>query len=124
MVDIDGNKVVTIEEFVFSIMGDAAMKYGPLAEMDDINVRLNKAVRSFKESLVAAKEDTDNRASRNASNRMEDMKRNMGSDMVEFMNQMKSGIGMDPSASLRNFCVVNLIVRLEELLRNNYNRHS
>ena len=65
MVDIDGNKVVTIEEFVFSIMGDAAMKFGPLAEMDGINVLLNKAVQSFthlKESLVAAKEDTDNRS--------------------------------------------------------------
>jgi Ca2+-binding EF-hand superfamily protein len=107
MVDIDGNKVVTVEEFVFSIMGDAAMKYGPLAEMDDINVLLNKAVRSFthlKETLVAAKEDTDNRASRNAllRDRMEGMKQNMSSDMVEFMNKMKSGVGIDPSASLQS----------------------
>merc|ERR1712048_534166 len=106
-VDVDGNNVVTIEEFVFSIMGEAAMKYGSLADMETINNLLVKAVRAFaslKETLAAAKEDTDSRARRNADlrNQLEDMKRNMDSGMMDLLKEMGELTGIDPSAGLRD----------------------
>merc|ERR1719361_3112046 len=41
-VDVDHNEVVDQEEFVFSIMGEQAMKYGVLADMEKVNELMSK----------------------------------------------------------------------------------
>merc|ERR1712110_811514 len=83
------------------------MKYGTLADMETINNLLIKASRAFtslKETLTAAKEDTETRALRNADlrNQLQDMKRNMDSGMMDLMNEMAGLAGIDPSAGIRD----------------------
>ena len=46
-VDVDGSQLVEFDEFVFSIMGEAAGKYGPLAEMQTLGELLQMVIKDY-----------------------------------------------------------------------------
>ena len=92
-VDVDVSGLVEWSEFVFSIMGEAASKYGVLADMEDLERLLKNTVseyRILRETLQEVRANNDVRAERNARlrNRLEGMKDEVGAQMNELFSSM------------------------------------
>merc|ERR1711953_309040 len=47
-VDVDASGLVEWDEFVFSIMGEVALKYGPLADMEKLTELLDGVMKDYK----------------------------------------------------------------------------
>eukprot|EP00492_Amphilonche_elongata_P002513 TRINITY_DN276_c0_g1_i6.p1 TRINITY_DN276_c0_g1~~TRINITY_DN276_c0_g1_i6.p1 ORF type:complete len:227 (-),score=64.66 TRINITY_DN276_c0_g1_i6:327-965(-) len=92
-VDIDQSGLVEWSEFVFSIMGEAATKYGVLADMEDLERLLKNTVSEYKilrETLQEVRANNDVRAERNARlrQRLQGMKDEVGAQMNELFANM------------------------------------
>merc|ERR1719204_1563240 len=67
-VDIDVSGLVEWEEFVFSIMGEAALKYGTLADMEKLTGLLDATLKDYsmiQDALAESRSNNDTRALRN-----------------------------------------------------------
>jgi Ca2+-binding EF-hand superfamily protein len=78
-VDVDGTGLVDWDEFVFSIMGEAALKYGTLADMEKLTTLLDSTLKDYnmiRDTLGEVRADNDARAVRNKElrNRLDNMK--------------------------------------------------
>jgi Ca2+-binding EF-hand superfamily protein len=67
-VDVDGSSLVDRDEFVFSIMGEKAMKHGVLADMEKLERLLDVTLKEYiilKDTLGEARVDNEARSKRN-----------------------------------------------------------
>ena len=67
-VDINGSGLVEIDEFMFSIMGESANKYGGLADLERVTTLLGDLTGKYSlmmGSVDGMKEDADERARKN-----------------------------------------------------------
>merc|ERR1719367_2538277 len=83
--DVDGSKHVDVNEFAFAMMGELALKYGPLADMELLNNMLDRVSGNMMAQLAAEgsmKKSAAQQASENDAlrQRLEDMKRQQDSD--------------------------------------------
>eukprot|EP00492_Amphilonche_elongata_P002511 TRINITY_DN276_c0_g1_i2.p1 TRINITY_DN276_c0_g1~~TRINITY_DN276_c0_g1_i2.p1 ORF type:complete len:863 (-),score=234.47 TRINITY_DN276_c0_g1_i2:191-2779(-) len=97
-VDIDMSGLVEWDEFVFSIMGEAALKYGTLADMEKLTTLLDATLKDYgmiQDALAEARANNDTRATRNAElrNRLENMKGDVQSTVNSLIAQM---MNIDP----------------------------
>ena len=97
-VDVDGSGLVEWNEFVFSIMGEKALKYGVLADMETLTVLLDTTAKEYtilKETLGEVREANDQRATRNQQlrDRLETMKADVSSDSNALLTDL---LGVDP----------------------------
>jgi Ca2+-binding EF-hand superfamily protein len=97
-VDIDASGLVEWDEFVFSIMGEAALKYGTLADMEKLTTLLDATMKDYamiQDALSEARANNDTRATRNAElrDRLENMKGDVQSTVNGLIAQM---MNIDP----------------------------
>eukprot|EP00492_Amphilonche_elongata_P002110 TRINITY_DN2396_c0_g1_i1.p1 TRINITY_DN2396_c0_g1~~TRINITY_DN2396_c0_g1_i1.p1 ORF type:complete len:195 (-),score=42.39 TRINITY_DN2396_c0_g1_i1:71-655(-) len=91
-VDINGSGLVEIDEFMFSIMGDKANKYGGLADLERLTGLLGDLTGKYtllQGGMDEMKEDADSRARRNQllRDRLENMKKEVGDTVNGLMDQ-------------------------------------
>merc|ERR1719494_546549 len=101
-VDIDGSGMVQLDEFMFSIMGKKAMKYGPLADLEKLDKMLQSTLGDYLKlsgSLVELKEANEARANKNAllREKLDGMRNEVTSQMNGMFENM---FGLDPSQIL------------------------
>ena len=68
-VDVDGSGSIDWHEFVFSIMGQSALKYGVLADMEELQRLLGNTLKQYtilRETLQEVRANNDVRAERNS----------------------------------------------------------
>ena len=104
-IDVDGTGYVDFSEFAFSLMGEAALNFGALADLETLSEVLKDTahlLEGMKADLANAQMSTEERAARNADlrKRMEDMKRNTAGEMSNLMGKMMSIFGQDPAELL------------------------
>ena len=97
-VDIDGSALVEWDEFVFSIMGEAALKYGTLADMEKLTTLLDATMKDYaliQDTLGEVRANNDTRATRNNElrNRLENMKGDVQNTVNDLIAQL---MGIDP----------------------------
>ena len=102
-VDVDRSGLVEWNEFVFSIMGEKAIKYGVLADMEALTGLLDTTAKEYtilKETLSEVRENNDQRATRNKQlrDRLETMKADVSSDLNSLLTDL---LGMDPRDVLK-----------------------
>ena len=102
-VDVDRSGLVEWNEFVFSIMGEKALKYGVLAYMEALTGLMDTTAKEYtilKETLGEVRESNDHRATRNSQlrDRLETMKADVSSDLNSLLTDL---LGMDPRDVLR-----------------------
>eukprot|EP00494_Astrolonche_serrata_P032819 UN33088 len=81
-VDVDGSGLVEWSEFAFSLMGEKALNFGALADLELLNNLLadtEQLLQSMREDLLQAQGNDEERAARNANlrNRLNQMKGDM-----------------------------------------------
>merc|ERR1712038_1054370 len=100
-VDVDGTQTVEWAEFAFTLMGDSALEFGPLADLELLNTLLNDTaglLSSLKGDLAAMGEDNAERAKRNAElrARMQGMRGEMAKNMGNMFSKMMGIMGKSP----------------------------
>ena len=104
-IDVDGTGFVEWSEFAFSLMGEDALKFGPLAYLQVLAAILedtDSLLEGMKSDLEDAQMSTSERQARNAElkSRLHQMKKDMGSQMGNLMGKMMSIFGQDPAELL------------------------
>ena len=99
-VDVDGSGLVEWAEFAFSLMGERALDFGPLADLELLNELLNETASylvALKNDLEDANMSTKERMARNAElrARMENMKKDMNSNMGGMVKKMMGIFGLE-----------------------------
>ena len=89
-IDVDGTGLVEWNEYVFSLMGEKAINFGTLADLETLHNVLKESegiMSELRGALVEAKESTKDRVERNAEmrSRLENMKGQMQNQMVSFI---------------------------------------
>jgi Ca2+-binding EF-hand superfamily protein len=97
-VDVDGTGLVDWEEFVFSIMGEKALNFGSLAEMDLLKGLLGNVAAEYgllRESLQETRMSAEERAGRNKRlrDRLENMKGEVSGQVNDLLSKM---LGIKP----------------------------
>jgi Ca2+-binding EF-hand superfamily protein len=97
-VDVDGSGLVDWEEFVFSIMGEKALKFGTLADMEMLQTLLGNVAQEYallRESLQETRMSADERANRNKRlrGRLENMKSEVSGQVNDLLSKM---LGIKP----------------------------
>eukprot|EP00492_Amphilonche_elongata_P002336 TRINITY_DN2594_c0_g1_i1.p1 TRINITY_DN2594_c0_g1~~TRINITY_DN2594_c0_g1_i1.p1 ORF type:complete len:305 (+),score=98.53 TRINITY_DN2594_c0_g1_i1:158-1072(+) len=97
-VDVDGSGLLEWDEYVFSIMGEAALKYGLLADMETLSGGLEstlKEVTLLKEALEESAKASGVRADRNKNlrARLENMRGEVATQMNDMIANM---MGINP----------------------------
>jgi Ca2+-binding EF-hand superfamily protein len=115
-VDVDGSGLVEWTEFVFSLMGEEALEYGTLADLEVLNKLLVDTaglLQHMRDDLIEAKGNDEERAKRNADlrGRMKKMKGQMGNSIGKLMNKMLSIMGQDPRDFLTDDQINRLLVK-------------
>ena len=92
-VDVDGSQLVEFDEFVFSIMGEAAGKYGPLAEMQTLGELLQMVIKDYTliQGIYSDMEGSAaDRAKKNAQlrARLENVRKDVSAQMNELFGKM------------------------------------
>jgi Ca2+-binding EF-hand superfamily protein len=97
-VDVDASGLVEWTEFVFSIMGEKSVKYGVLADMEELERLLNNTLKEYiilRETLHEVRASNDARAERNG--RLRDRLTNMKDQVQGQMNELFANmVGVDP----------------------------
>jgi Ca2+-binding EF-hand superfamily protein len=97
-VDVDGSGLVDRDEFVFSIMGEKAMKYGTLADMEKLERLLDVTMKEYmilKDTLSEARVDNESRSKRNA--QLRERLNNMKSDVQDQIGSLMTDLlGLRP----------------------------
>lgn len=96
-VDIDNSGVVDWPEYVFSVMGEKALRYGTLAQMERLSGLLDESddmLATMRSSLEESQESQAARAKRNKElmARMKNMKNDSQSQMSGILNSNNSSI--------------------------------
>ena len=100
-VDVDGSGIVDWNEFVFSLMGESAADFGPLADLEllqellvETSSLLSGLGAELKDSAAAIKD----RQERNAElrSRMQNMKKNMNAEVSKVVSKMMGIFGQNP----------------------------
>ena len=104
-VDIDESGLVEWNEFVFSMMGEAALKLGPLADLellDELLTDCSELLEQLRGSLEESKAAAGERKERNAElrSRMEAMKKQNSSVFAKMLSKIGSITGADISKLL------------------------
>jgi len=90
-VDVDATGLVDFEEFIFSIMGEKALKYGVLADMERLKELLGNVAKEYgllRESMQGARMSAEERASKNK--RLRDRLENMKGEVTGQVNALLS----------------------------------
>ena len=97
-VDVDGSGLVDRDEFVFSIMGEKAVKHGTLADMEKLERLLDVTMKEYiilKDTLGEARVDNEARSKRNA--QLRDRLNNMKSEVQDQIGGLMTGLlGLRP----------------------------
>merc|ERR1719499_2221872 len=98
--DVDGSKHVDVNEFAFAMMGEQALKYGPLADMELLNSMLDRVSGNMMASLASGSAHKKTAAQQAAENdalrkRLEDMKAQQDSEMAKMIGKINGLAGMD-----------------------------
>merc|ERR1712025_703398 len=114
-VDIDGSGLIDWTEFVFSLMGERALEFGPLAQLETLYTVMSDAtdlLEGLRDSLEENQRENSIRAERNAQlrERMESMKYEMGSKISVVMNKMLGVMGLDPKDVLTDDEINKLLI--------------
>ena len=88
-------------EFAFSLMGEKALQFGTLADLEILNSLLDETatwLSTLKDDLQSSQMYTAERTERNAElrKRMANMKKEMGGKMQNMMSKMMGVFGLDP----------------------------
>ena len=91
--DIDGTGLVEWNEFAFSLMGEKALNFGALADLETLDrllVETSDIMGGLRDALIESKESDKERSERNAEmrDRMTKMKSDMNSQMSGVINKM------------------------------------
>ena len=97
-VDVDESGVVDFDEFVFSIMGEDALKYGKLAALEKLVSLLEGVMKDYalvQDTLNDARANSETRADRNAElrARLENMRSEVGGQINDLISKM---MGVNP----------------------------
>jgi Ca2+-binding EF-hand superfamily protein len=89
-IDVDGTGLVEWTEYVFSLMGEKALNFGALADLETLHNVLKESegiMNELRGALVEAKESTKDRVERNSEmrNRLQNMKGQMNDQMVIYI---------------------------------------
>jgi Ca2+-binding EF-hand superfamily protein len=100
-VDIDGSGFVEWNEFAFSLMGEDALQFGALADLETLSALLVDTadlLSHMRNDLLEAQGSDEERAKRNAElkKRMKRMKNEVGGGIGKLMNKMLGIMGSDP----------------------------
>lgn len=92
-VDIDGSGLVEWNEFAFSMMGEEAMNYGPLANLEVLNDLLTdtgELLKGLRDSLEEVQKGNSERAAQNSElkNRLQTMKRQSNSAFAKMLGKI------------------------------------
>merc|ERR1719216_258955 len=98
--DVDGSLHVDQNEFAFALMGQEALKYGPLAEMELLNGMLDQVSGNMMAQLAAEgsmKKSAEQQARDNDAlrRRLETLKSQQDSDMAKMIGKINALAGMD-----------------------------
>merc|ERR1711953_1500711 len=104
-IDVDGTGFIEWNEFAFSLMGEGALKFGPLADLELLQSLLSDTAHllvGMQGDLDEANMSVAERQARNAElkGRLQQMRREMGSQMGNLMGKMMSIFGQDPAELL------------------------
>merc|ERR1719480_428549 len=97
---VDGSGHVDQNEFAFALMGQEALKYGPLADMELLNKMLDRVSGNAMAQLAASdnmKKSAAQQASENEAlrNRLEQLKSKQDSEMAKMIGKINALAGMD-----------------------------
>jgi Ca2+-binding EF-hand superfamily protein len=100
-VDIDGSGLIEWTEFVFSLMGESALEFGSLADLEHLNGLLqdtSSLLASLRDDLAESQMSNGERAERNSElrARLEEMKKETGAQFGNMFCKMLSIMGKDP----------------------------
>merc|ERR1712238_417090 len=101
-VDVDGSGTIDWNEFIFSIMGETATKYGVLADMEELQRLLKNTVSEYnilRDTLQDVRANQDVRAENNG--KLRRRLQSMQSEVGDQMNGLISSLfDVDPSEVL------------------------
>jgi Ca2+-binding EF-hand superfamily protein len=114
-VDVDGSGLVEWSEYAFSLMGESALKFGPLADLELLDILLKdteQLLQAMRDDMIEMQGDNEGRAKRNAElrERLTKMKGEMGSSLGKVMGKMLGIMGMDPRDLLTEEQIDKLLV--------------
>merc|ERR1719204_1459240 len=114
-VDIDKSGLIEWSEFAFSLMGESALNFGPLADMEllvDLLEDTESLLAGLRGSLRDARESDKERAARNAElrARMENMRGEMNGELGAVISKMMSIMGQDPEDLLTDEEITRVLV--------------
>jgi Ca2+-binding EF-hand superfamily protein len=100
-VDVDGSGLVEWSEFSFSLMGEKALQFGPLADLETLSMLMGDTAGLFSQMKSTMKEmhmSTTDRAERNAElrGRLTNMQGDMQKNMGDMFGKMMGFMGQDP----------------------------
>jgi Ca2+-binding EF-hand superfamily protein len=100
-VDVDGSGLVEFTEFAFALMGEKALNFSPLADLELLSQLLDSTagvLAGLKGSIADSSSTMQARAKQNAELRvrMKGMKGEMNSQLGKVMNKMMGIMGADP----------------------------
>jgi len=100
-VDVDGSGLIEWNEFVFSLMGEDALKFSPLADLETLHGLLQgteELMKTLRGGISGLREDIEGRAKRNQElrERLNGMKRDMNGKLGNVMSKMLSIMGQNP----------------------------
>ena len=114
MIDVDGTGLVEWTEYVFSLMGEKAINFGALADLESLSMVLKESegvMAALREALIEAKTANTERATRNAEmrDRLTAMKGQM-QDSVGGVNKMMGMLGKSVEDLMTEEQVVKILV--------------
>merc|ERR1719354_1435960 len=103
--DVDGSGHVDQNEFAFALMGQEALKYGPLADMELLNKMLDRVSGNAMAQLAASdnmKKSAAQQASENEAlrNRLEQLKSKQDSEMAKILYDVFKKFDVDGSGTM------------------------
>ena len=113
-VDIDGSGKVEWSEYVFSLMGEDAMMFSPMADLELLDQLIgdaDKLLANLNSSMKESEESNKVRAERNAElrNRLGEMKKKMNGSLGKVMSKMLGILGQDARDLLTDAQIAKLL---------------
>ena len=115
MIDVDGTGLVEWTEYVFSLMGEKAINFGALADLESLSMVLKESegvMAALREALIEAKTANSERATRNAEmrDRLTAMKGQMQESVGGVVNKMMGMLGKSVEDLMTEEQVVKILV--------------
>eukprot|EP00492_Amphilonche_elongata_P002330 TRINITY_DN258_c0_g1_i3.p1 TRINITY_DN258_c0_g1~~TRINITY_DN258_c0_g1_i3.p1 ORF type:complete len:338 (+),score=92.20 TRINITY_DN258_c0_g1_i3:430-1443(+) len=99
-IDVDGTGLVEWNEFAFSLMGEKALNFGALADLetlDNLLIETEEVMKGLRDALFESKASNSDRAERNKDmrERLQRMKGEMNSSLNSVIGKVMSVMGQD-----------------------------